>query len=373
MERVKWPQPLTELSVALAQPEIGALERSAMLDVFDSRIIGAISPVVQEVENTLTSIMGKKSRLVSNGSVALILALKACGIKSGDKVITSSLTYAATASSIIHVGATPVFCEIEKDSWQISIDSIARMYSRECRAILVPHIYGVPANMDVIMEFADKHGLIVIEDCAETIFGEYSGQKVGTFGHAGTFSFFPNKLITCGEGGAVCVRDEIHFQRLSLLRGQGMDPERRYWFLEPGFNFRITGIQAAMLSAQLSRRFELWENRESSENQYREVLRDFVTWPEAKYRFKRSPWIFSGILKDKSENQKLSIARQLASLGIETRPVFYPLPEMPAFRNYASDDIPIAKQVSQNGISLPTGIHVEEYHIELIRKVLVKD
>jgi len=365
MVPIRWPQP-KGIVTPLVMPQLSGLEKVALQAVMESGQIGAISEKIPFVEEKIGELFGLRCLLVSNGSVALMLALRSIGISPGHKVLTSNLTYAATASSIVNVGAVPVLCDVELESWQISLASIKRMYTDDCRAIIIPHIYGVPADMHPIMEFANQKGLTVIEDCAEIFLGEYQGAKVGSIGDLSSFSFFPNKLVTCGEGGMVATKRLNFYEKMRLLRGQGMDPEHRYWFLEAGYNFRITGLQASILGAQVERVHTLWHLRESCEESYKSLLKEFLIWPSTQYNIRRSPWIFTGALIDGGEETKLAIARDLAQKGVESRPVFYPLSKMPAFAEYPADLCSNSESISTRGISLPTGSHVREEDLEKI-------
>jgi perosamine synthetase len=353
-----WPNPRS-IKFSLASPDLSDLEKLNVNEALDSSLIGSLSPFVQKAEDTLTEFYNRPVIVVSNGSVALTLALRVLDIKPGSFILTSALTYAATASSIVNAGCIPIFCDVENDSWQISIDSLNRMYTSNCSAIVVPHIYGVSADMDKILDFASKKQIKVIEDCAEIFLGEYKGELVGTLGNVGTLSFFPNKLLTAGEGGGVINSDAESFSRAKLLRGQGMDPSKRYYFLEPGFNFRMSGLQAAVLCGQLSRFGYLWDGRETCEKNYSTQLEGFIVPPTAGYEFVRSPWLFTGRLHRKSKASPVEIASKLSLFGIETRPVFYPLPDMPAFQKYPSDSLSNSRDISFNSISLPTGMHID--------------
>lgn len=161
-------------------------------------------------------------------------------------------------------------------------------------------------------------------------------------------------------------------EKMKRLKGQGMDPEHRYWFLEPGYNFRITGLQASILGSQLQRLEELWKFREDSESIYRSMLGDFMVWPTTKYEIRRSPWIFSACLVSGGLNNKLLIAHDLARQGIETRPIFYPLHKMPAFEKYLSDICDNSVKIADSGISLPTGRHVNIDTYNLIQSSVHK-
>lgn len=368
-EFLGWPQPL-KITAPLASPSLGATERANILDCFDSGWIGSGSPWINQVEQQMGQFFGREASVVANGSVALMLALRAVGVRPGDEVVVPALTYAATASSVVNVGALPVFCDVDLSSWQMCPKSLANAIGPDTKAIVVPHTYGVPADMDVIDSLASKHGIALIEDAAEAFGAEYKSKLVGTLSRVGTFSFFPNKLITSGEGG-LCITKEAELkEQIDLLRGQGMNPRLRYFFEVPGYNFRMTGIQAALLSAQMDRLESLWIERETSEATYHSTLGDIMVFPTASYDFKRSPWIATGRIDGLAPVVKESIALELAEEGIETRPVFFPLPEMPAFAEFRSLPYPKASKISAEGISLPTGAHVEENVYQIINNVL---
>jgi perosamine synthetase len=224
--------------------------------------------------------------------------------------------------------------------------------------------------MDPIVSLSMLRGIPLIEDAAEAFGATYKDRLVGTFGSVGTFSFFPNKLITSGEGG-LCITSTPELKsEIDLLRGQGMNPKLRYVFEVPGYNFRMTGIQASLLSAQMHRLEALWQERERSEERYRKELKGIVTFPDATYSFRRSPWIATGRIEGLSLEIKRAIAIDLAQKGIETRPVFYPLPEMPAFTDYRSIGHLRSSKISAEGISLPTGPHVEPWVYEQVGEVI---
>ena len=301
-----------------------------------------------------------------------MLALKALGIGDSDEVLVPNLTYAATASSVINVGAVPILCDVDIDSWGISIDSMKRMISSRTKAIIVVHLYGVPAKMASIMDFANKHGLFVIEDCAESFLAQSAGKQVGTFGDIATYSFFANKLVTSGEGGAVSTNDKELLEKMRLLRGQGMDPLHRYHFLFPGFNFRMTNLQAAVLFGQLERLNEISRLRKDIEEKYRVKLSRWISGQILQEDDLQAPWLFTTRLRDITSERKLELAQRLAEHGIETRPLFYPLSDMPAFSSLRADDYSSSRIISREGISLPTGHHVDNQKMDSICKILIE-
>jgi perosamine synthetase len=193
----------------------------------------------------------------SNGTVSLHLGLAALGIGEGDEVIVPDFTFAASANSVIHVGARPVLVDVDPDTWCISTDAIERAITPRTRAVMPVHVFGRPAQMTEIAALAKARGLFVIEDCAEAHGARYDGKPVGSFSDIACFSFYGNKIVTTGEGG-ICLTDNPDLAaRMRMLRDHGMRPERRYWHEEPGFNFRMTNLQAAIGCAQLERMDEL--------------------------------------------------------------------------------------------------------------------
>ena len=356
---IVWPQPEI-ITTALANPILGNLEAKFLKRALKSGWIGANGIFTENCENFLDQFFDSKSLLVSNGSVALILALRALDIGPGDEVLLPDLTYAATASSVVAVGATPIFCDVELDSWNISVEELKKKLTSKTKAIIVVHLYGMPADLLSISKFASANNVFLIEDCAEAFGAEFNGRKVGTFGDIGTFSFFPNKLLTSGEGGAVIAKDRGLYDKMRMLRGQGMSFSHRYYFLVPGFNFRMTELQAAILWAQFTQLSSLWEKRQASEDTYEDKLRDFGSIPRAEYKYLRSPWIFTIRLSNLELARKVALAANLAKSGIETRPVFYPLSQMPAFHQIQNPRNTNSELISKEGISLPTGCHVSK-------------
>jgi perosamine synthetase len=363
MEIKSWPQPIKPIC-AIAQPNLTIHERSSLLKSFDSTWIGSNSELIEKAEEAFLKVLNFpkqfSSVLVSNGSLALTLALEALGIGQGDEVIVPSITYAACASTVVNQGATPVFCDVELDSWQLSLNTTKNMITEKTRAIILCHTYGVATDYFEIITWAKSIGIFVIEDCSEALGGVVRDNPVGVQGDIATFSFFPNKLITSGEGGMCVTKNSEFLSTMKLLRGQGMSPTSKYWFLRSGFNFRITGLQASILLAQLDRFQELFHLRKKSEDRWSQILAELVNRPIVSDDCIRAPWLFSCIIPELTLQKKLKLADQLAKIGIETRPVFYPLELMPAFKKYQSSKNLNAQSISTRGITLPTGYHVQK-------------
>ena len=199
------------------EPWLTELELTKLTDVYSSGWIGSQGSAVLDFEKSLSEYLGQPALTVSNGSVALVLALTALEIRHGDEVIVPDFTYAAAASSIIHVGATPVFIDINPRSWQIDLNILRRSISPKTKAVIVPHSYGTASDIEGIIVFCRTNSIAVIEDTSEAFSGSIQGKKLGTFGDIGTFSFFANKLITTGEGGAVTTNNLELLRKMKLL------------------------------------------------------------------------------------------------------------------------------------------------------------
>ena len=233
--------------LAVAEPDLSRLELRNLIDAYLSTWISSIGDYVRSFEHDFAHRVGTEHGVAtSNGTVSLHLALAALGIGPGDDVIVPDFTFAASANTVIHVGARPILTDVDPDTWCISPETIEKAITPRTRAIMPVHVFGRPAPMTEIVALAKARGLFVIEDCAEAHGARYDGRPIGSFGDVGSFSFYGNKIITTGEGG-MCVTNNAELAaRMRMLRDHGMRPDRRYWHDEPGFNFRMTNLQAAI-------------------------------------------------------------------------------------------------------------------------------
>ena len=217
--------------IPVASVDLSGNEEAYAVDAIRSTWISSTGAYLNRFEREFAEYCNTATSLtVCNGTVALHLALMGLDVRPGDEVLVPSLTYVATANAVRYVGAEPVFVDVDPDTWCIDPDKLEAAITRRTRGIIPVHLLGHPADMDRINRVADVHGLWVIEDAAEALGAKYKGQPVGSLSHAATFSFFGNKVITSGEGGAITLSDERLATRLRALRGQGMDPNRRYYF-----------------------------------------------------------------------------------------------------------------------------------------------
>jgi perosamine synthetase len=357
----------------VAQPLLDGNEETYVTECIRTGWVSSRGRFVAEFERLLADFHGASSALsVSNGTVGLQLALAALGIGPGAEVIVPTLTFAATASAVIHVGATPVFVDVNPLTWVIGAKEIESVLTDRTRAIIPVHLYGYPCPMPEIVELAETLNLRVIEDAAEAFGASVDKQLVGSFGDAACFSFFGNKTITTGEGGAVLLKDPELFARAKMLRDHGMSTTQRYWHLEPGFNFRMTNLQAAVGVAQMERIDAILEKKQRILDFYTQRFGRMQEFDQQQAcpMGKPSCWLFTLLLSDHAGIDRDEFAARLIRNGIETRPTFYPLHTMPAFERFSGDrNFPAAEHIAARGLSFPSGAMLTEQGLDNICEV----
>jgi perosamine synthetase len=356
----------------VAAPDLSGNESAYVNECLRSTWISSNGPFIGKFEGCIASHTNTRHAIATcNGTVALHLALTGLGVGPGDEVIVPSLTFVATANAVGYCGARPVFADSAPDTWCLSVDSVARLLSPRTRAVIPVHLYGHPCDMDPLLDLARRHGLWVIEDCAEALGATYHGRPIGSFGTVSTFSFYGNKLVTTGEGGMVVTDDEALAERLRLLRGQGMDPQRRYWHPLVGFNYRMTNVAAALGVAQMERFDQLLRDRKQIAAWYNERLGDlpFLVLPMEASGASSAFWMYS--LLTPNHVWRESLMADLAKKGIETRPFFYPVHEFPMYQGCRNDNnCPVARDLSYRGLSLPTSSYLKKWDIDVITREL---
>ena len=368
--------------ISVGAPCFNGNEKKYLMECIDSTRVSATGRFIDEFEEQFGRFCGAKHALTcSNGTAALHLALMALGLQPGDEVIVPSLTYIATANAVTYCGAKPVFIDSEKDTWNMDPALIERAITPRTRGIIPVHLYGHPCDMDPIMDIAQKHNLFVVEDAAEAVGATYKGRRVGSMGDAAIFSFYGNKTITSGEGGAVLTNNDVIADQVKLLKSQGMDPHRRYWFSVVGYNYRMSNLQAAVALAQLEQIEWHQEQRRRVAALYDKYLADLsvelMTQAEKPW-VTHAYWMYSVLLRKGNGEKRDRLMQSLASSGIETRPVFYPLHAVPLYEalhketvsannGLASDmHLPFASFIAARGINLPTHATLNEPDIEYI-------
>ncbi|MGE7769399.1 DegT/DnrJ/EryC1/StrS family aminotransferase [Viridibacillus arvi] len=346
----------------ISKPSLTDLERTNVIKAYDSTWISSSGEFITMFEKDFAKYNSVNYGIaVSNGTTALHLAMEALNIGRGDEVIVPDLTFAATINAVLHAGATPIIVDIDKNTWCISVDAIKNALSERTKAIIPVHLYGQTCDMDEIMAIAHHNNLYVIEDCAEAHGAKYKNKKVGSIGHVGCFSFFANKIITTGEGGMCLTNDTKLAEKLCILRDHGMSREQKYFHEEVGYNYRMTNIQAAIGVAQLQRIDEILEKRTQIDLLYRNYLEniDELFLQENLPEIEKVTWLFSVLVK---EEYREKLMQELKVASIDSRPFFFPLSEMPIYKEY-STDVKNSKIISKMGLNLPTYLELDKENI----------
>lgn len=359
------------MKLPIAIPDLAGNEEVYAVDAIRSTWISSQGAYLDRFEREYAEICGTRHAIaVSNGTVALHLALVSLGVGVGDEVIVPSLTYVASVNAVTYVGATPVFVDVSEDSWCIDVNAVAAAITERTRAIIPVHLYGQPADMDALKALCGQRGIHLVEDAAEAPMATYHGRPTGGLGDIGTFSFYGNKLLTSGEGGAITLNDDDLAGRARRLRGQGMDPDRRYWFPVVGYNYRLTNVAAAILCAQLERREYFLAARRAIYARYTERLSGLegIALQKEVEGTERSPWLYCIIVGPGFGMDRDGLMQRLREAGIETRPFFPPVHLLPPYKNTGRTnlDLPITNLLAASGLNLPTYVGMSLESVDLI-------
>jgi perosamine synthetase len=360
----------------VSAPDLSGNEEAYVLDAVRSSWISSIGPYIERFERDFAALSGTRVAIpVANGTMALHVALLALDLQPEDEVIVPALTYIATANAVRYVGAEPVFVDVDPATWCIDPAAIEAAVTPRTRGIIAVHLYGHPADMDAIRAVAERHGLWIVEDAAEAHGARYKDHPVGGLGTIGTFSFYGNKIVTSGEGGAVTLDDPALEARVRLLRGQGMDPARRYFFTTVGYNYRLTNVACAILCAQLERLDSILAWRRELFSAYRAALagipglafQPVSAWAEP------APWLFCLTIDDAAYgHSRDALMAILDEEGIETRPFFRAIHRLPPYvgRPGALTDLPVTDALAASGLNLPTGFGTSAADVRRVADVI---
>ena len=352
--------------IPISQPSITEMEINYVNNAIKSGWVSSLGKYINEFEKKFAEFCNTKYALSTcNGTAALHLALIALGIKEGDEVIIPDLTFIATANAVKYTGAKVVTVDIEEDTLCIDPEKIKKSITSKTKAIIPVHLYGHPANMKEINKIAKKYNLYIIEDAAEAHGAEIDKQKVGSFGDIGIFSFYGNKIITSGEGGMITTNNKELYEKMKYLRDHAMSKEKRYWHTEIGYNYRMTNLQAALGLAQLNRIHELINKKIEIFEMYKYYLEDI---PNIKLNFQKEGyknvyWMVCLEFLNYDEKKRDNLIKKLKEKGIDSRPFFYPISDMPMYEKAYT---PITHKVYQRGINLPSYFDLKDREIKYI-------
>lgn len=362
--------------IPVFEPEIGEEEIAAVVAALRrGEISGSFGQAIPEFEEKFAAYCDCRFGVaVTSGTTALHLAVAATGIGPGDEVLVSASTNIATALAVIHNGATPVAVDSENETWNLDLNLLDSAVSDRTRAIIPVHLFGHPVDMDRLNEWAAARKIVVIEDCAESHGATCRGRKTGSFGAMGCFSFYANKIITTGEGGMVTTNDPALAEKLRLLRNLAFT-KPRFWHEEAGYNFRLTGYQAAMGVAQLTKIERFIGEKRRLAAEYGQHLGDIpglqlpVEAPWARNVY----WMYGVVVRPEYGRPRDDLMRLLTQDGIDTRTFFCPMNVQPCLQKRAghrSVACPVAEGLWQNGLYLPSSVNLHEKQIAQIADAL---
>ena len=367
--------------IPVNEPVLDGNEKKYLAQCIDTGWISSEGPFVRDLEVKFSERVGRKHGVaVCNGSAALDAAAAALKLKAGDEVIMPTFTIISCASAITRLGATPVLVDCDAKTWNMNPADIEARVTPKTKAIMVVHLYGLPVNMDPVLAVANRHKLRIIEDAAEMIGQTYRGRPCGSFGDLSTFSFYPNKHVTTGEGGMIVTDDDDLAERCRSLRNLCFAPPRRFVHEELGWNFRMTNLQAAVGLAQLERLDEFVARKRHSFARYMELLDGVkgLQLPVACTEYADNiNWVFGVVLDNDIPFDAHGAMQRLADLGVGTRPFFWPMHEQPVFRRmglFAGERHPNAERIARRGFYLPSGLAVTDEQItrvvEAVKRIL---
>ena len=362
---------MSQFKYPVYKPLLGPKEKEYVNECLDSTWISSKGKYVTEFEDAFSKfIKVDYSTTVSNGTVAIHLALLTLGIGPGDEVIVPTLTYIASVNAIAYTGAKPVFVDSTEDQWQMDPEDVKRKITPQTKAVMAVHLYGHPCPMDELVSICKENDLFLIEDCAEAIGSSYKGKHVGTFGDISTFSFFGNKTITTGEGGMVVTNDHTLFDRSVHFKGQGLAKHREYWHDVIGYNYRMTNICAAIGLAQLEQVQSILQQKRKIATWYAKAFENTsLTFHHEVGEVYHSYWMCSVLLDDSSKRDQ--VRDHLRNSGIETRPLFYPVHTMPMY-SQRYERHAVAENLGWRGINLPSYPALSESDVEYISKAILE-
>lgn len=367
-------------SIPVNEPLIGGNAAKYVAECVESGWVSSEGRFIGEFEGAWASFCGGKEGVaVNSGTAALEIAVAALELEPGSEVILPSYTIICCATAVIAAGCTPVLVDCDSNTWCMDVNAVADKITPHTRAIMPVHIFGHPVDMDPLMALADKHGLAVVEDAAESHGAEYKGKRVGAIGDLGCFSFYANKIITTGEGGMVVARDGTHTERLRYLRNMCFRSDRRFRHTELGRNFRITNLQAAIGLSQVEAVESHIEKKRWMGSTYGEQLEEepHLALPVERDWAKNVYWMYGVVLDDEVPFEAEEFASRLAAKGIATRPFFVGMHEQPVLRErglFESESYPVTERIARRGLYLPSGLTLTEEQIgqvcEAVKTVL---
>lgn len=349
-------------------PLLGNLEKKYLQECIDSGWISSEGPFIKQFEDEIAKFAKRKFGIaVSNGTAALEIAAKALGINEGDEVIIPTFTIISPAQAVSKLGAKPVLIDSDPLTWNMDLNQIESKITRKTKAIIAVHIYGLPIDMNPVLDLCKKYNLKLIEDAAEMHGQTYYGNPCGSFGDVSIFSFYPNKHITTGEGGMIVTNCKEIDEKCRRYRNLCFLPEKRFVHEEIGWNYRMTNLQAAVGVAQLKQIDQFVEKKRAMGAKYTKLFAGFedkIELPLSHTEYADNIyWVYGIILKDHLKISAIDVMKKLGDRNIGTRPFFYPIHKQPVYNRmgwYTNESYPVAERMAERGFYIPSGLSLSE-------------
>ncbi|MDE5907448.1 MAG: DegT/DnrJ/EryC1/StrS family aminotransferase [Lachnospiraceae bacterium] len=359
--------------IPVNEPLLNGNEKKYLCECIDTGWISSEGPFVKEFEQKMSASVGRKHGIaVSNGTAALEVAVQALGIREGDEIIMPTFTIISCAMAVTKLGAVPVLVDSDLYTWNMKVDEIEAKITDKTKAIMIVHLYGLPVEVDAVLALAEKYHLKVIEDAAEMHGQTYKGKPCGSFGDISTFSFYPNKHITTGEGGMVVTDDEELAERCRMLRNLCFRKDVRYVHDEISDNYRFTNLQAAVGLAQLERLEEFVERKRAMGRYYTERLQDIdgLILPVEKLDYADNIyWVYGMILDRNIQTDNKAVQKLLAEEGIGSRTFFWCMHEQPVYQKeglFSGEEYPNAEYLARKGFYIPSGLALTKEQMDKV-------
>ena len=365
----------------LSPPHMGGTELKYIHKAFDENFIAPLGTNIDAFENNLQNFLGESVNVValSSGTAALHLALVMLGVKMGDEVICQSMTFSASANPIVYQGATPIFIDSERETWNMCPETLEVAIKdriskgKTPKAIILVHLYGMPAKMDEIMKIANKYEIPIVEDAAEALGSVYKGKKCGTFGGMSILSFNGNKIITTSGGGALVCRKQAQKERVVFLSTQARDEAPYYQHSEIGYNYRMSNVSAGIGCGQMEVLEERIIQRRFNHHFYQKLFENMEgisIFSEPNDDFYSNHWLSAIVIDEERigfDRDKLQL--KFLENNIETRPLWKPMHLQPIFSDAPYYGKDVSEQLFQKGLCLPSGSNMTDNDRERIAKI----
>ncbi len=379
MQSKSFEEPKTMKPIPVNTPLLSGREKELLNQCIETGWISSEGPFVKEFEEKFAGYVGRKYGVAcANGSGALDIAVAALEITEGDEVIMPAFTIISPAFSVIRAGAKPVLIDSDPVTWNMDVSQVESKITPKTKAIIAVHIYGLPVDMDPLLELCRKHNLFLIEDAAEMHGQTYKNKRCGSFGDISIFSFYPNKHITTGEGGMVVTDNPELAKRSRKLRNLSFEPDKpRYVHYELGWNYRMTNMQAALGLAQLECIEQHIIRKREIGKLYNAGLKDIsgLQLPKEKTDYAENIyWVYGIVLQDGLKKTAEQIMKQLSELKIGTRSFFYPMHMQPVFTKmglFKDEKYPVAENLAEKGFYIPSGLGLQNDQIKEVSEILV--